>query len=211
MTNDRITQADKREVLINERKLRQGERQGTTYHAQAMAGLDEPPPEGRYAQSRYVTGSEPSTQYPAAAPPSQSQSDAGLEPPLNQDVNQVQPVGESWEIEASIAEQELGGPTRAMAPGKSLPSAKQPSVSAANVGSPSALVGDGAPAVLPPTAVAPTHSASVRARPDHSPSQPDDGLDVPRRADGMPLSSHAIADQAAPLPNTIKRKKRKLA
>jgi hypothetical protein len=104
--NNNASQRERAEIVKNERKLRRGDRDASTYHAQAMAGLDEPG--GRWAQSRYVSGSEPSTRYPAASSPWSSSADVGVEPPTGEDINFVAPVGEQFEIERSIAEQ--GGP-----------------------------------------------------------------------------------------------------
>jgi hypothetical protein len=96
------TQRERREIVKNERKLRQGERQSTTYHAQAMAGLDEPG--GRFAnQARYVTGSEAAVNYPASSPPWHAQADPGIEPPTGVAIDTMEPTGEAHEIEASLA------------------------------------------------------------------------------------------------------------
>jgi hypothetical protein len=101
------TQRERREIVKNERKLRQGERQSTTYHAQAMAGLDEPG--GRFAnQARYVTGSEAAVNYPASSPPWHAQADPGIEPPTGVAIDAMEPCGEQFEIERSL--EELGGP-----------------------------------------------------------------------------------------------------
>jgi hypothetical protein len=157
---------EKAEIHANERKLRQGERQGTTYHAQAMAGLDEPPPGGRFAQARYVTGSEPSTQYPAASSPWTAGNDAGLEPPLNQDVNFVEPAGEAHEIEKALSElAQEGQGCKPISAGED---------NAAPFG----------------RAVAPTEVAPFAKVVETGAAIPPDGLgDCPRRADGTPLST----------------------
>jgi hypothetical protein len=187
---------EKAEIHANERKLkRAGDREPTTLHALSRLGQDEEP-SGRFAEARYVTGSEPSTQYPAAAPPWQSQSDAGLEPPLNQDVNFVEPVGEAFEVEASIAEQEeLGGEPGAITQSR-VPDQELHIIGALEGSPPPSLTGTTAPAdppfsaVKPIQALAPCVGETVPVNP--TPEQPDDGLDVPRRSDGFPMSSHAV-------------------
>jgi hypothetical protein len=71
---------EREEVLRNEKRLRKGDREASTYLAQSMAGLDESDPRGgRYAnQERYVTGSEAATRYPPASSPWSSSADVGL-------------------------------------------------------------------------------------------------------------------------------------
>jgi hypothetical protein len=218
---NQASHADKVEALRNEQRLKRGDREPTTLHQLSRLGLDEEG--GRFAQARYVTGSEAATRYPAASGPWTAGNDAGLEPPLNQDVSFVEPCGEQWEIEASIAEQELGEPeTGAITQGLHLPlrpSDQQLSESAVEVsGSPPSLKRHEATTHLTPgerrsvgsaTCDAP-HSpsnlvedcgsdAEVKLPPQHAlsktastnpPEVPDDGLDVERRSDGTPLSSH---------------------
>jgi hypothetical protein len=96
------TQREKQEVLRSEQKLRKGDRQATTYHAQAMAGLDEPG--GRFAQARYVTGQEPGTNYPRLPESSPWSGDqVPPEEPLGVAIDAQEPVGEFFEVEASLA------------------------------------------------------------------------------------------------------------
>jgi hypothetical protein len=199
------TQREKQEIFRNEQqKLKRGDREPTTLHQLSRLGLDEEP-QGRFAQSRHISGSAPSVEYPAASSPWTAGNDAGLEPPLNQDVNFVEPCGEQWEIERELGGLEAG----AMAQGTHAPpcvSIDSPLENAVEVSSPplpqrasphaeqrrssAKLDADGhaisTPAVSIPTTV---ETDSVA-----NPAQPDDGLDdVPRRADGWPLSSHAPA------------------
>jgi hypothetical protein len=198
-------QRERAEIVREERKLRRGDRDASTYHAQAMAGLDEPG--GRWAQSRYVSGSEPSTRYPAASSPWSSSADVGVEPPTGEDINFVAPVGEAHEIEASIAEQETGAPETGAITQSRVPNRKSP-------GSSSEVAG--APPTLDATEQAHSYAEQYRAGSAHelhsvasshstklaaSSNPPDDGLnDVPRRSDGWPMSSHAIK------PSTKRRK-----
>jgi hypothetical protein len=183
--NNNASQREKQEVLRNERKLKGGDRDATTYHALSRLGQDEEGG-GRFAQARYVTGSEPSTRYPAASSPWTAGNDAGLEMPTGVPIDQMEPVGEQFEIEASIAEQELGEPTDAVA--REIPScAKQSLVSAARVGSPPPLTG----AQQAPTEVA-AFTRVVETAASVNTAPPDGLDDVPRRSDGWPLSSHTI-------------------
>jgi hypothetical protein len=176
---------EKAEIHANERKLRQGERQGTTYHAQAMAGLDEPPPGGRFAQARYVTGSEPSTRYPAASSPWTAGNDAGLEPPTGIEIDAQEPCGEYGEVQASLA-----------ASSNPALSQRVRTASVEDDGAASKLARGQRELITSTRVAGSAHRVSSDERRDFSPGQPpeqpDDGLDVPRRADGFPMSSHAI-------------------
>jgi hypothetical protein len=60
------SQSEKAEVLRNERKLRPGDGEPTTFHA--LANLDTSLG-GRFAAAGYVSGSEPSVSYPTASSP----------------------------------------------------------------------------------------------------------------------------------------------
>ena len=96
MRDDQIDQAERRETLENDRKVREAEhqrllREGTTFHQHAQAFADELS-QGRFAAtgSPRVVGStpNPSMQYPAASPPFQSDP-VGTEPPLGYSVDAI--------------------------------------------------------------------------------------------------------------------------
>jgi hypothetical protein len=55
---------------------------------------------GRWAKPQTVNASRPVVNYPAG--PNWSVDPTGPEPPLNQDVNAMEPCGQPWEIEASL-------------------------------------------------------------------------------------------------------------
>ena len=96
---DEISQAIKRSVMENERKV------GSSYfhHAQASADDDRG---GRFAavNPTSVTGSTPASQYPRQpATPPWSHDPCGLEPSLGYVIDQQEAVGEPHEIAASLA------------------------------------------------------------------------------------------------------------
>jgi len=218
MTNDRITNQDKIDVLRNERKLKQGQRQASTFFGQAIIDMHLDAGGGRFVEKTGldVTGTrDPSAQYPAASSPWTAQADPGVEPPTGQDINFVDPVGEQFEIEACLAASSDPALSQEQSPGvgddgaaldateKAHLTAEQHRVGTHDLhsvaSSPSTnLAGDGGST---PTAVAPraaSSTASVETIPGHPSAEqpdevPDDGLDdVPRRADGFPMSSPAI-------------------
>jgi hypothetical protein len=183
------TREEKAEALRNEQMLRKQEAsQPTTYHK--LAGLSDDLG-GRYRVKETITGEEKAAQYPAASSPWTAGNDAGLEMPTGQDVNFVEPCGEAHEVAASIVEQELGGePTQSRDQELQI-------IGALEGSPPPSLTGTLAPAGDPSSAVKPMQAVLAPARvgetvPVNASTQPDDGLDVPRRSDGMPLSSHAI-------------------
>src|SRR6516164_7215421 len=55
---------------------------------------------GRWNKPTQVNASKPVVDYPAG--PNWSVDPTGPEPPLNQDVNAMEPCGQPWEIEASL-------------------------------------------------------------------------------------------------------------
>jgi hypothetical protein len=57
---------------------------------------------GRFNPGGYVSGSEPVVNYPAASGP-WSGPQPGPEPPLGFDVNAMEPVGEPFEVQRSLA------------------------------------------------------------------------------------------------------------
>ena len=100
MTHDRITQADKLEHVRNEQKLRRGDREPTTLHALSRLGQDEEPG-GRFAEARYVSGSEAATNMPRLPESSPWAGDGvGVEPPTGEEIAAMNPVGEFWEVRA---------------------------------------------------------------------------------------------------------------
>src|SRR5262249_36610096 len=96
----RITNADRRDVLENDRRIRKG----TTFHQIAMGEADAVT--GRYgAISRtHVTGAA-GPEYPTLQSGPWA-SDAGVpaEPPLGVAIDQMEPVGTQAEIEQSLGE-----------------------------------------------------------------------------------------------------------
>jgi len=95
MTNSDITQKEKREILENDRKVRQA----STYHSVAASSVDDERG-GRYAhagRSTTVVGSSPIS-YPAQPAQSPWHHDpAPDEPPLGYSVEEMEPVGEVHE------------------------------------------------------------------------------------------------------------------
>jgi len=83
-------QAERLEVLKNDQRA-------TTFHA--LANLDTSL-SGGFAAGGYVSGSEPSVNYPASSGP-WSGPQVPPEPPLGFNVNAMEPVGEAHEIAAA--------------------------------------------------------------------------------------------------------------
>jgi hypothetical protein len=96
-----ISQKEKREVLANDRKVREA----TTYHSVAQASVDDERG-GRYAtegSKQTVVGSSPIA-YPRQPENSPWHHDpCPPEPPLGYSVDEQEPVGEVFEREASAA------------------------------------------------------------------------------------------------------------
>lgn len=86
-------QREKAEVLNNERKLRAGDHEPTTFHQ--LAGVDQAlEGGGRFAKVKYVTGSEPASQYPRLPASSPWASDPiPPEEPLGFAIDAMEPVG----------------------------------------------------------------------------------------------------------------------
>jgi len=102
-----ITQKTKREILANDKKVREG----STFHAHAQASADDERG-GRFAnvQPTSVTGSGPASEYPRQPTTSPFANDpCGIEPPLNYNIDAQQPTGEKFEIEASLASTSVDG------------------------------------------------------------------------------------------------------
>jgi hypothetical protein len=70
----------------------------TTFHQLALAGIDLESG-GRFAADVHVVGSTPAPHYPASGVPND---DVGEEAPTGEDINAQIPVGEVFEIDASI-------------------------------------------------------------------------------------------------------------
>ena len=76
-------------------------RQGETYHARSMPGVDG---DGVGQGEAYVVGSEPTVTGPFG--PSPIERDQNLEPPLGEEVNAFEPCGTAAEVAASLSEAE---------------------------------------------------------------------------------------------------------
>jgi hypothetical protein len=118
------SQAEKRDVLRNERALRPGDYAPTTMHDRAKAGLELDTPGGRYRAEQTISGAAPTVDYPKASPP-WSADGVGVEPPLGYSVNDLPPTGTAAEVERS-----LGGPSApvGMVPGSETIVATSPTV-----------------------------------------------------------------------------------
>jgi hypothetical protein len=84
------TQKEKAETLKNDTLLRR---------AQSEFDLENT---GRHSKSATVIGSDGAPQYPRLPETNWTNDPTGVEPPLNIDVNAVEPVGEYGEVAASI-------------------------------------------------------------------------------------------------------------
>ena len=95
-----------REELLHESML------PTTYHR--LAGLDDQLG-GRFRVKESVAGEEKATDYPKQpeGSPWSAQADVGVEPPTGEEIAAMSPTGEFFEVQRSIAEQELGEPAGA--------------------------------------------------------------------------------------------------
>jgi hypothetical protein len=175
--NNPATSGEKAEALRNERRLRRGEREPSTYHK--LAGLADDLG-GRFAVE---AGQSKSTDYPmqpASSPWSGAGADPGLEAPLGYSVNDLEPTGEAHEQALSELAQEGQ---------RCVPH---------NAGE------DNAAHLVEAVALTADANAVVKSQVDNSPAcaetastkstaeEPDDGLDTSRREDGWPLSSPPI-------------------
>jgi hypothetical protein len=171
--NNPATREDKAEALRNERRLRRGDREPSTYHK--LAGLADDL-SGRFAVE---AGQSKSTEYPrqnSESPWSGSGADPGVEPPTGVAIDAMEPCGEAFEqlVDPSLVQTQSRVDQRL-------------SESAADgSGPPPTLVED-----VALTSVVSTPATDVVETASTNP--PDDGLDVPRRGDGYPLSSHTHA------------------
>jgi hypothetical protein len=165
-----------REDLLREAQL------PTSYHK--LAGLDDTLG-GRYRVKETISGEQAATQYPkqdSASPWSGGGAQVPPEEPLNFDVTAVDPVGEQFEIQRSITEQ-LVDPDLVHTQSR----VDQQSTLV------SAVEGSGPPPKLAASSDAPTANSLGAVVEIDDAAIPPDGLDdVPRRADGFPMSSHAI-------------------
>jgi hypothetical protein len=107
MTEDPLSQSEKRQTLLNDVRARE---QGSTYMEQTN-DLDLG---GRFTGQtpQTVVGASPVPQYPQG--PAWSIDPTGQEPPLGVDVNQMQPTGEPHEIINSLGEGRA--PTSSLSP-----------------------------------------------------------------------------------------------
>lgn len=95
--------AERRAMLGNDQKLRDGDREPATFHS--LANLDTGL-EGRFAKADYVAGQDPSVNYPRLPTNSPWSGDGpqpGLEPSLGYSVNDLIPCGEVFELQASLS------------------------------------------------------------------------------------------------------------
>jgi hypothetical protein len=108
MNNPDITQKQKREVMENDRLVRQ---RSTYFHHAQSIDLEMG---GRYSKltPTSVSGSTPGPIYPGqpSTAPSNQMAMMPEEPPLGYSVNDQEPTGEKFEVAAS-----LGSPSTAMA------------------------------------------------------------------------------------------------
>jgi hypothetical protein len=90
------TQAERAEALQNDKAVQRA----NTFAGRAQAEADDV--RGRWAEinKSNVVGATPTPQYSAG--PNWSVDPTGIEPPLNIDVNAVEPCGEKFEVEASL-------------------------------------------------------------------------------------------------------------
>jgi hypothetical protein len=133
-------QQDRRQTALIDARVREQQQAATmSGFAQAEANIDR----GRYTEHEKATviGSTPIPHYPQG--PAWCADPSGVEPPLGVDINEMQPTGEVFEVERSIAAQDAptleprspfgaqgncGDPTAA-------PSAKSPGLTPKRVGS----------------------------------------------------------------------------
>jgi hypothetical protein len=122
-TEHQHEQQERRETVLNDARLRQ-QRQGSTFSqfAQAEADIHR----GRFTghEKSTVIGSTPlaASQYPAG--PIWGTADQAPEPSLGVDINEMQPTGEVFEVERSIAAQDAPtlGPVCLHSPAQAPPS-----------------------------------------------------------------------------------------
>jgi hypothetical protein len=97
-TTKQIEMQEKLDVLFNEQRLRDAQRNkdASTFlsHTHNEEG-------GRFAKPQQVVGATPAPDYPAGQ--NWANDPTGVEPPLGIDVNAIDPVGEAFEVEASLA------------------------------------------------------------------------------------------------------------
>ena len=160
--NNPATREDKAEALRNERRLRQGDREPSTFHT--LAGLADDLG-GRFREKESIAGEQAATQYPKqnnASPWSGGGADPGIEPPTGVAIDAMEPTGEAHEIEKSLAAS------------SSDPALSQRVRSAASVGDDGAASHDLAEdecssGPITPAAVAPTLAVSSPASSERGP------------------------------------------
>jgi hypothetical protein len=139
-TRVNATQQEKAEILRNDLRA-------NTFAGRAIAEADDV--RGRWAEinKSNVVGATPTPQYPAG--PNWSVDPTGVEPPLNIDVNALEPVGEFGEVQASI--EALGDETVVGQSASPLAGAKQqPPVSDPSTGGAAAPKAAASPQGEPP-------------------------------------------------------------
>jgi hypothetical protein len=114
--NNNASQAERAETLENDRRV-----QRDTFHTRANAELDLEN-SGRFSKPHAVIGLD-SVEYPTLPENSWTNDPTPTEPPLGIDVNAMEPVGESFEVAASLealgdatTEAECVGPQSAASP-----------------------------------------------------------------------------------------------
>jgi hypothetical protein len=115
MNNQRISNEDKADYLRNQRKLKQGNREPSTYHK--LADLDDDLG-GRYAVE---AGEQAATKYPkqdSASPWSGGGAQVPDEMPLGYAIDEQEPVGTPAEIEQALSELALSDRVRSASAGE---------------------------------------------------------------------------------------------
>jgi hypothetical protein len=159
-----------------ERAALAGSNTSTTFHAQASAQLALEST-GRFAAQERAAkptfaGEEPFVRYPAGA--SWTSDAQPLEAPLGIDVNAMEACGEPFEIAASLSAIEKA--TAVTAP------------------SSAAVLGEGAPAVVPPSSSPPSRAVATPTSPG---AVAQDGGEVLAEAPAQPLSAPPSSTTAA--------------
>jgi hypothetical protein len=91
-----ISQSEKRDIVENDRRVHKATYFSHTHPDEGgrFAASDQPP--------RHVVGSTPVPRYPAG--PNWSADPTGVEPPTGIAIDQMDPVGETFEVERSLCE-----------------------------------------------------------------------------------------------------------
>jgi hypothetical protein len=94
------TPADKLETLLNDKRVLRQQKEASTFSQ--FANSDANQDAGRFAAINKATVVGATPKQPDYAAPNWSPQAVGVEPPLGIDVNAMEPVGESFEVEASL-------------------------------------------------------------------------------------------------------------